>query len=71
MIRYRDTCAEAMRFFKEKGLITEKVEACLKLLEVDSLEVLPSKVKGDRCKSALFDGCRLALSLKKMEKKRM
>lgn len=54
MIRYRDTCAEAMRFFKEKGLITEKVEACLKLLEVDSLEVLPSKVKGDRCKSVLL-----------------
>ncbi|XP_076954096.1 uncharacterized protein LOC143628366 [Bidens hawaiensis] len=67
MIRYRDTCAEAMRFFKEKGPITEKVEACKKLLEVDSLEVLPSKVKGDRCKSALFDGCRLALTLKKME----
>ncbi|GJW90830.1 NB-ARC domains-containing protein [Tanacetum coccineum] len=43
MIRYRDTCAEAMRLFKEKGLISEKVEACLKLLEVDSLEVLPNK----------------------------
>ncbi|KAJ0654638.1 hypothetical protein HanPSC8_Chr14g0595501 [Helianthus annuus] len=71
MIRYRDTCAEAMRFFKEKGPITEKVEACVKLLEVDSLEVLPSKVKGDRCKSALFDGCRLALTLKKMEMERM
>ncbi|GJY79618.1 hypothetical protein Tco_0485419 [Tanacetum coccineum] len=71
MIRYRDTCAEAKRFFKEKGLVTEKVEACLKLLEVDSLEVLPSKVKGDRCKSALFDGCRLALTLKKMKKERM
>ncbi|XP_076883916.1 uncharacterized protein LOC143532881 [Bidens hawaiensis] len=71
MIRYRDTCAEAMRFFKEKGPITEKVEACIKLLEVDSLEVLPSKVKGDRCKSALFDGCRLALTLKKMKTERM
>ncbi|GKA03008.1 NB-ARC domains-containing protein [Tanacetum coccineum] len=41
MIRYRDTCAEAMRLFKEKALISEKVEACLKLLGVDSLEVLP------------------------------
>ncbi|XP_076951800.1 uncharacterized protein LOC143625319 [Bidens hawaiensis] len=45
--------------------------ACKKLLEVDSLEVLPSKVKGDRCKSALFDGCWLALTLKNMETGRM
>ncbi|GKB17621.1 hypothetical protein Tco_0851544, partial [Tanacetum coccineum] len=71
MIRYRDTCAKAKRFFKEKGLITQKVKACLKLLEVESLEVLPSKVKGDRCKSALFDGCKIALTLKKMEKEHM
>lgn len=71
MIRYRDTCAEAMRFFKEKGPITEKVEACMKLLEVKCFEVPPSKVKGDRCKSALFDGCRLALTLKNMEREHM
>nr|XP_043631488.1 uncharacterized protein LOC122602940 [Erigeron canadensis] len=71
MIRYRDTCAEATRFFNEKGFITEKSEACRKLVEVDSLEVLPSKVKGDRCKSVLFDGCRLALTLKKMKRERM
>ncbi|GKC64602.1 hypothetical protein Tco_1097200 [Tanacetum coccineum] len=71
MIRYRDTCADANRYFKENGLVTQKVEACLNLLEVDSLEVLPSKVKGDQCKSVLFDGCRLALTLKKMEKERM
>ncbi|GKA22556.1 hypothetical protein Tco_0708518 [Tanacetum coccineum] len=45
LIRYRDTCAEAMRFFKEKGLITEKVEACLKILEVDSLEAPPLTLK--------------------------
>ncbi|KAK9062721.1 hypothetical protein SSX86_019910 [Deinandra increscens subsp. villosa] len=71
MIRYRDTCAEATRYFKENGPITNKVEACRKLLEVRSLEVLPSKVKGDRCKSALFDGCRLALTLRSMDKKHM
>lgn len=65
MIRYRDTCAEAMRFFKEKApTFSSKSEACTKMLEVDCLEVLPSKVKGDRCKSALFDGCRLALTLR-------
>ncbi|XP_024966438.1 uncharacterized protein LOC112506543 [Cynara cardunculus var. scolymus] len=71
MIRYRDTCAEAMRFFKEKGPITGKTEASRKLLEVDCSQVSPSKVKGDRCKSALFEGCILASTLKKMERERM
>ncbi|KAL7613733.1 hypothetical protein Lser_V15G04830 [Lactuca serriola] len=73
MIRYRDTCAEAMRFFKEKGpTFATKSEACRKMLEVDCLEVLPSTVKGDRCKSALFDGCRLALTLRsEMERDKM
>ncbi|KAI3796988.1 hypothetical protein L1987_39676 [Smallanthus sonchifolius] len=71
LIRYRDTCAEATRYFKENGPITEKVEACRKLLEVYCPDVLPSQVKGDRCKSALFDGCRLAFTLKNMEEERM
>ncbi|GKA86094.1 gypsy type transposase [Tanacetum coccineum] len=51
MIRYRDTYAKAMRFFKETGLVPEKAEACSKLLEVDSPELF-------QCKSALFDSCR-------------
>ncbi|KVI07681.1 uncharacterized protein LOC112507197 [Cynara cardunculus var. scolymus] len=70
IIRYRDTCADAMRFFKTKGPITEKAEACRKLLEVDCKELLPSIVKGDRSKSVLFDGCRLALDLREMEMER-
>ena len=36
------------------------------LLEV-STEVPPSKVKGDRSKSVLFEGCRLAKSLQCLE----
>ncbi|PWA40011.1 hypothetical protein CTI12_AA564490 [Artemisia annua] len=71
MIRCRDTCAEAMRFFKDKGPINGKVEACQKLLQVECTEVLPHEVKGDRSKSALFDGCRLASSLKKMKREDM
>ncbi|KAL7595912.1 uncharacterized protein LOC122194705 [Lactuca sativa] len=71
MIRYRDTCAEATRFFKEKEPINGKVEASRKLLEVKCTELPPYKVKGDRSKSALFDGCRLALTLRNMEKKEM
>ncbi|KAJ9540731.1 hypothetical protein OSB04_027237 [Centaurea solstitialis] len=67
MIRYRDTCADAVRFFEKKGPVTGKAEACRKLLEVDCKELSPSIVKGDRSKSVLFDGCRLALDLKEME----
>ncbi|GKE32282.1 leucine-rich repeat-containing protein [Tanacetum coccineum] len=51
-------------FSKEGGLIPEKVEACLNLLEVDSPELFP-------CKSALFDGCRFALALRKIEEESM
>nr|GEX34595.1 hypothetical protein CTI12_AA564490 [Tanacetum cinerariifolium] len=71
MIRYHGTCADAMRFFKDKGPINGKEEACQKLLQVDCTEVWPSEVKGDRSKSALFDGCRLASSLKEMKRKDM
>ncbi|KAI3745624.1 hypothetical protein L6452_08025 [Arctium lappa] len=68
MIRCRDTCAEAARFFKEKGII-EKVKACRKLLEVDT-KLSPSKIKGDRSKSVLFYGCRVASTLRTMEPER-
>ncbi|KAL4579104.1 hypothetical protein LXL04_015239 [Taraxacum kok-saghyz] len=67
MMRYRDTCAEAIRFFKMKSPINEICEACTKLLEVRCEELLPSVVKGDQSKSVLFDGCRLALALRKIK----
>ncbi|GJR65181.1 putative reverse transcriptase domain-containing protein [Tanacetum coccineum] len=50
-------------------LITEKVEACLKLLEVDSLEVLLSKVKGIDASLDCLMVAGSPLTLKKMEKK--
>ncbi|KAH6782793.1 hypothetical protein C2S51_008086 [Perilla frutescens var. frutescens] len=62
MIRFRDTCAEAREFLRERHTISSKFEACEKLLEVNT-EVPPSNVKGDRSKSVLFDACRLANSL--------
>nr|GEY43908.1 hypothetical protein CTI12_AA564490 [Tanacetum cinerariifolium] len=52
----------------DKGPINEKDEACQKLLQVDCTEVWPKEVKGDRSKSALFEGCRLASSLKEMKR---
>nr|XP_043634928.1 uncharacterized protein LOC122606023 [Erigeron canadensis] len=71
MIRFRDTCADATRFFKEKEPVDGLAVACRKLLEVNCTEVQPSDVKGDRSKSVLFDGCRLAVTLREMEKKDM
>ncbi|MFS7994069.1 hypothetical protein Hanom_Chr12g01101541 [Helianthus anomalus] len=64
IIRFRDTCAEASVFFKEKSC-TSKPEACEMLKQVNT-EVFPSQVKGDRSKSVFFEGCKLADSLRNM-----
>ncbi|KAI5321020.1 hypothetical protein L3X38_030090 [Prunus dulcis] len=66
-IRFRDTCAEAEEFFKEKKIMKSgERKACTKLLDVCT-DILPSKVKGDRSKSVLFDACRLAKALQSLE----
>ncbi|KAD3336698.1 hypothetical protein E3N88_32217 [Mikania micrantha] len=81
-IRFRDTCAEAKRFFAEKrgaeasdekqtnqggrGARFDNKTACEELLKV-STEVDPVTLKGDRSKSLLFDSCRLAKELGDME----
>ncbi|KAJ7970491.1 DUF594 family protein [Quillaja saponaria] len=70
MIRFRDTCADAMYFFDERIALTgsrknsklSKAKACDLLLKVNTV-VPPSKVKGDRSKSVLFEACRLARML--------
>ncbi|XP_076901099.1 uncharacterized protein LOC143555439 [Bidens hawaiensis] len=64
MIRFRDTCAEAMVFFKERSS-TSKLEGYEMLGQV-STKVFPSKVKGDRSKSVLFEACKLVASLNEM-----
>ncbi|KAL8128750.1 hypothetical protein V2J09_017905 [Rumex salicifolius] len=66
LIRFRDTCAEATEFFKNKTSVSKDM-ACRMLLRVNT-EVLPSQVKGDRSKSVLFDACRLATSLRAMDR---
>ncbi|XP_034212684.1 uncharacterized protein LOC117625186 [Prunus dulcis] len=69
-IRFRDTCAEAEEFFKEKKIMKSgERKACTKLLDVCT-DILPSKVKGDRSKSVLFDACRLAKALQSLESDR-
>ncbi|XP_075667494.1 uncharacterized protein LOC142637096 [Castanea sativa] len=64
-IRFQDTCAEATDFLKQRK-ISDVNQACRKLLDV-STAIPPSEVKGDRSKSVLFDGCKLAKSLQCLE----
>ncbi|KAF5468220.1 hypothetical protein F2P56_012391 [Juglans regia] len=70
-IRYRDTCAEAKRFFSNKGLgpNNKEKEACENLIGVNT-DVKPVHVKGDRSKSVLFDACMLAKELQKLGEKK-
>lgn len=66
-IRFRDTCAEAVRFFKRRRLEQDTVKnACRNILSVNTY-VKPIEVKGDRSKSVLFDGSMLANELKRLE----
>lgn len=74
-IRFRDTCAEAKKFFsrrdlRQEGLCKEHKQACKAILEVNT-EVKPVAVKGDRSKSVLFDGCILAKELQKLDKQKL
>ncbi|XP_031276700.1 uncharacterized protein LOC116135135 [Pistacia vera] len=68
-IRYRDTCAEARRFFKQRRMVISKEnnEAYKKLLEVNT-NVPMEKIKGNRSQSVLFYGCKLAKQLKSLER---
>ena len=70
MIKFRDTCAEVTQFFEEHKSIAsysdmstlDKSQACEILLNVNT-QVQPTKVKGDRSKSVLFDARKLASEL--------
>ncbi|KAK6263396.1 hypothetical protein QUC31_009212 [Theobroma cacao] len=77
-IRFRDTCAEAERFFERRGLLSKRkgnkkkenrvAEACEAIISVNT-DVKPVTVKGDRSKSVLFDASMLAKELNVLEKK--
>ncbi|CAB4275919.1 unnamed protein product [Prunus armeniaca] len=75
-IRFRDTCAEAEKFFSRRELgsgrsggVKQQLEACQRILEVNT-EVEPVAVKGDRSKSVLFDACILAKKLMELKEKK-
>ncbi|KAH7839864.1 hypothetical protein Vadar_009825 [Vaccinium darrowii] len=69
-IRFRDTCAEAQKFFHGKEIGESQEKACKRILGVKTL-VEPSAVRGYRSKSVLFDACILAKELKKLEEQKM
>ena len=62
--RFRDTLAEAQRFFSQRGR-GQLAEDRKKILEVDT-SIKPAHVKGNISKSALFDASTLAKELKKL-----
>ncbi|CAK9311134.1 unnamed protein product [Citrullus colocynthis] len=73
-IRFRDTCAEAKKFFDRRGFDCSSselttTEACHGILEVNVNDAKPVEVKGDKSKSVLFNGSLLAKKLQKCEKK--
>ncbi|XP_059439164.1 uncharacterized protein LOC132171782 [Corylus avellana] len=69
-IRFRDTCAEAKKFFKRKvpqqGGLEEHKMACEMILRVNT-DIRPVDLKGDRSKSVLFDACILAKNLEELK----
>ncbi|KAL1339345.1 hypothetical protein AAHE18_U029600 [Arachis hypogaea] len=71
-IRFQDTCAEAIEFFKERRSIQNMNKACKKLLKIckESRKVPPSQVKGDKSKSVFFEGCMLATLIRELKEKK-
>lgn len=69
-IRFRDTMAEADKFFHRRHIEDARnvKKASDTILKVDS-KIEPMGVKGDRSKSVLFDASRLAKDLREMEAK--
>ncbi|CAM0905115.1 unnamed protein product [Alopecurus aequalis] len=66
LLRYRDTCAEAKRFFESAAAWDpDHDDARRMLLRVNTTKE-PSAVKGDRSKSVLFDGVILAKALRNL-----
>ncbi|XP_054813310.1 uncharacterized protein LOC129313948 [Prosopis cineraria] len=77
-IRFRDTCEEAKKFLSKRMMreqempeqeINGEEKACRCLRKVQT-EYKPIDVKGDRSKSVLFEACRLAKELDKLEDKK-
>uniref|UniRef100_A0A0D9VAB5 DUF4220 domain-containing protein n=1 Tax=Leersia perrieri TaxID=77586 RepID=A0A0D9VAB5_9ORYZ len=69
-IRFGDTCAEAKNFFLRGGGGDGEIAAAMAAAALTKVktEIDPRQVKGDRSKSVLFDACRLAEQLRRLER---
>ncbi|GAU15318.1 hypothetical protein TSUD_03870 [Trifolium subterraneum] len=67
-IRFQDTCAEVTEFVRDRRSIQNENQVSQVLHKVCKHidTVSPSKVKGDRSKSVLFDACRLAQNVREI-----
>ncbi|MCH80594.1 hypothetical protein A2U01_0001364 [Trifolium medium] len=67
-ISFQDTCAETIEFVKDRHSIQkeEQVSQMLNKMCKNINKVNPSKVKGDRSKSVLFDACKLAKNVREI-----
>ncbi|XP_020532913.2 uncharacterized protein LOC105628741 [Jatropha curcas] len=67
-LRFQDTCADAERFFRKKGIRSpnKMKKACKKILEVNT-HFRPTDVKGDGSTSVLFTASMLAKELRKLK----
>uniref|UniRef100_J3L7X6 DUF4220 domain-containing protein n=1 Tax=Oryza brachyantha TaxID=4533 RepID=J3L7X6_ORYBR len=68
-IRFGDTCAETKNFFLRGGEVQTPRQGAAALTKVKT-EINPREVKGDRSKSVLFDACRLAEQLRRLERQK-
>ncbi|KAL9287370.1 hypothetical protein AtEden1_Chr4g0295571 [Arabidopsis thaliana] len=69
-IRFRDTLAEADRFFKKMGIIrnTRNMKLASKEILSADTSIEPRDVKGNHSKSVLFEASSLAKELQRVEK---
>ncbi|KAG8053922.1 hypothetical protein GUJ93_ZPchr0001g30640 [Zizania palustris] len=68
-IRFGDTCAETKNFFLRSNEVRTARQGANELAAVKT-DINPREVKGDRSKSVLFDACRLAEQLQRMEERK-
>ncbi|KAG8645973.1 hypothetical protein MANES_10G109200v8 [Manihot esculenta] len=69
-LRFEDTCADAKRFFKKRGIRSNNLKkACRLILEVNT-EFKPAEVKRDGSLSVLFTASMLAKELRKLRKQK-
>ncbi|CAK9137821.1 unnamed protein product [Ilex paraguariensis] len=71
LIRFRDTCAELIQFFKDDELIGKEPGIGSENLLFMHTDLSPKRVKGDKSKSVLWDAVELAKELMELDEEKM